>query len=401
MTFSVSFVDTIPSPITPPAAIQFTALHWSAMSFGGYDQATVRASGAAAALWQFQRWLRYAVTIRSEGAIVWDGYVHEVQINVGEGDDSALLLCKGWWHTLDWRYYVDENGLLSYEKTETKTSVGWSLTAGNIGFVGVSINRIADMSGRLNELFEGDFIAASGASNGGNNATHTILESTSIEQKGHVSTGISFDAVDDIFDSNSGLGFFEQYDIIQVSGSTSGANDGYYVAGDVSAGHVETTSTFGAAPIGAQAAGPSVTITRGNNVQVNTGLTNEIPGASGSVTLASATKAAQSFTLTEAWLVGEVTLNVGKVGSPADYARCELCSQSGSAPGTVLGTSDVSGADVEDGGGWLSFHFTTPVSLAASTVSVSGKTNTGRPAMMSRTFTCSLRPGYPARCGAV
>jgi hypothetical protein len=86
------------------------------------------------------------------------------------------------------------------------------------------------------------------------------------------------------------------------------------------------------------------------------------------VVLAGPTKACQSFTLPAAWLVGEVTLYVGRVGSPSDNAKCELCTNSGGEPNTVLGTATVPGTDVEEGGGWLSFHFDPPVSLSGSTL---------------------------------
>jgi hypothetical protein len=452
MGFNVSFVDGTQAPINTPSHLRFTPTRWSALALGGYNEATIRVTGARVALWELSHWLRYGVTIRSEGgAVVWDGYIHEVQISIGAinvglsldsmynavnvlyaytggdgersaetgwttdsdsiqrfgrkdllhsdsdvlpsmatdvqtrlladhkaaiptvattggsgGEDSVLLLCRGWWHTLDWRYYSDESGVLSYEKTDTPITIGWSLTASNLAFVGAPINRVADMSGRLEDLFDGDMFDTSGATNSGNNQIHTITETAGTQLATYVGTWISFVANDEILDAGGGLGFSEQYGVVQVSGSTSGLNDGYCVVGDGSANRIETTSGFGMVPIVDQAAGPTVTISQGNNVKVTTALTNEIPGAA--VTLTSPSKACQSFTLSAAWLVGEITLYVGRVGSPSDNAKCELCANSAGNPGTVLGTSVIPGSDVEEGGAWLSFHFDPPVSLAASTL---------------------------------
>lgn len=454
--FTVSFVDGSLSPFSPPAGLRFQPVRWSAMSFGGADMATVRVTGARAALWQFLHWLRYGVTIRTPaGGVVWDGYVHEVQIAVGAisvglsldtmynavnvlyaytggdgersaetdwstdsdsvtrfgrkdllhsdsdvlpsmaadvqarlladhqaaiptiatnsgnaGEDNVMLICRGWWHMLDWRYYVDDEGLHSYEKTETPVSIGWALTASNLGFLGAPINRVVDMSARLDDLLDGDMFKTTSASNAGNNQIHTVTETAATQAvQSYTATSISFKASDQFEDTAGGLGFTEQYECVQMSGSTSGTNDGYMCVGLASGSRVESTSSFGkGGTITTQAAGPSVTISMGNSVKVTTDLTHEVPGTASNVALAGPTKACQSFTLPDAWLVGEVTLYVGRVGSPSDNAKCELCTNDGGEPDTVLGTSTVPGEDVEEGGGWLSFHFDPPVSLSGSTL---------------------------------
>ncbi len=108
-----------------------------------------------------------------------------------------------------------------------------------------------------------------------------------------------------------------------------------------------------------------MTIVSGPSIEVGTALTAETPSAT--VTIESSTKIAQSFQLTAAWLVGEVSIYAGKLGLPADNLKLEICANSSGAPGTVIDDATVAGTDIEQAGGWISFMFPAPVTLAATT----------------------------------
>ena len=443
--FYVELVDADAAPYTIPVALTLRPRTASSMALGGYDQCELTVEGAPEALWSILRWLRFGVTVRNQDAqVVWDGYVHEVQVSInaiamslsldtmynavnvlhaytgGDGDTAAetgwnfaddsiarygrkdllysgsdilpstatemqariladhayavpslasggnggtaTLFCRGWWHTLDWRYYQDTSGLHEQAENDALATLGYKATGSNIGFI-AQTNRITDFGDRLQAIQEGDVLVASGASNGGNNVTHTVTDAISGDAATVTGTGISFKASDEMFDSNGGLGIFNQYDGLLVSGSPS--NNGYYCAGDTGANRIETTTSWGAYPLVDESAGATVTIANGPTVGVNTTLTHETPSAS--VTLESPTKIAQSFQLSAAWLVGEVSIYVAKYGLPADNLKLEICANNSGAPGTVLDDATVPGTDIEQAGGWISFLFADPLSLAATT----------------------------------
>lgn len=443
--FYVELVDSDAAPYTIPAALTLQPRTASAMAVGGADQCEIVVRGAPEALWSVLRWLRFGVTVTNQDhQIVWDGYIHEVQIGVGAinvalsletmynavnvlhaytggdgdtaaetgwdyaedsvarfgrkdllysgsdilpsaaldlrtrilndhayavpslasggGGGSATLYCRGWWHTLDWRYYQDTAGIHEQADYGLFATLGFKATGTNFGFI-AQANRICDFGDRLQDIQEGDVLKASGASNAGNNVAHTVTAAISGAASTVTGTGISFKASDEIFDSEGLLGTFNQYDGLLVTGSSS--NNGYYCAGDTGANRIETTTTFGASPIADESAGASMTVASGPSIGVATALTHETPSAS--VTLESPTKIAQSFQLTAAWLVGEVSIYAAKFGLPADNLKLEICANSSGAPGTVLDDATVAGTDIEQAGGWVSFLFPDPVTLAATT----------------------------------
>ncbi len=443
--FYVELVDSDGAPYTIPAAITLKPRTASSMALGGYDQCELAVTGAPEALWSILRWLRFGVTVRNQDAqIVWDGYIHEVQVSInaisvslsldtmsnavnilhaytgGDGDTAAetgwafhddsiarfgrkdllysgsdilpstalelqariladnayavpslasgggggtaALFCRGWWHTLDWRYYQDTAGVHEQAVNDALATLGFKATGSNIGFI-AQANRITDFGDRLQAIQEGDVLKASGASNSGNNVAHTVTDAISGDAATVTSTGISQKASDEMVDSNGGVGVFNQYDGLLLSGTS--ANNGYYCAGDTGANRIETTTSFGAYPLVDESAGASVTIANGPSIGVATALTHETPSAS--VTLESPTKVAQSFQLSAAWLVGEVSIFVGKIGLPADNLKLEICANSSGSPGTVLDDATVPGTDIEQDGGWISFLFPDPVTLVAAT----------------------------------
>lgn len=293
--------------------------------------------------------------------------VRDVEISIGEASDDeataartqlltradprptrrrsriqgAEVVCWGFYRFLDWRLYENLAGRMEYsgDGDEQEISIGWTIsTATNIGWYERYMH---DVGGRLAALEDGDRIWVN--KTGTNSGEKTISTVSGDGQESYTASTIWFEVNDDIKDTANGFRDFSANRYINVSGSAS--NSGYhYIDGKPSDGHMETSQGFTGAII-AEGTGPSITILQGQTADVGT-VTDEEPGVSTSLTLYGY-EVAQEFIAATTMDIERVAVRVAKIGTPADNLLVELCADSASAPGTVLGTATLAAADVQ------------------------------------------------------
>lgn len=270
----------------------------------------------------------------------------------GRTEVMGTLFCRGFWFTLSWQYYTQLSGLEENAASgNADQPLGQGVTANTIGFT--NDGKIHDVGGRLNKFPAGHNVSVSGSAS--NNGIRLIQNADNREAQSYTSTTISLDPVDDIMDTpNDGFGFVQTSDNIQMAGSA-GGHDGYYRVQSASPDHL----TVKPATIGTQAAGPSITISRGNYLQTSVSGVHERPGAS-TVTLAvHGQKIAQSFSLAAmlSWTVERILVRVQRVGSPGDNVVVQLCADSAGAPGTLIEQVSMAAAAFSTTKEWAAFVF--------------------------------------------
>jgi len=83
--FVVSFANRQLTPVIPEPQLRMKPVHWSSAVIGGPKTAEIEATGPRADLESLTDWLRYPVQISSrQGTLLWWGYVHEVELQVGQ-----------------------------------------------------------------------------------------------------------------------------------------------------------------------------------------------------------------------------------------------------------------------------------------------------------------------------
>lgn len=288
------------------------------------------------------------------------------EINTSGSVVEAKLLCKGWWHALDWVYYSNENGREENTNDNAVQPLALGFTSTEVGFT--TGRTIQDMSGRFLHFPEGSKFILSGSTS--NDGTYTVSETAEGEAESLTATTISFEANDDIKDSTARLGFVKKGSLLLVSGSTH--NDGYHVADNENEIHITTWTGYGpgAGTITTETAGASITVAQGNYVRTVEGVsTNEIPGDSVTVE-AYGSRIAQSFQLSSAsgWDASRIGIKVAKTGSPGQNITVRLCADSGSgSPGSVLATGTILETAVTSAMNWQWADLNTNVSLSTST----------------------------------
>ena len=282
------------------------------------------------------------------------------------GEFAATLYCKGLFASLDDRYYEDATGYEAHEETGGgRVLLGWGYSASTIGFVGAPVNRILDFGGKLTALDEGDQVKVAGSS--GNNGAKVAKNPVGGETQSYTANTISFDPSDDIADSAQGLSFIRSEEGLRVTGSPN--NDGYYWIGDVTApDRVEAAGGYGALPIQSDSAGPSVTLAMAHNVETETALANEIPGAAITLT-AYGQMTAQGFQVINGpWVAGEVAISIARHGAPTDDIVVEIRSDASGLPGAVIASGLLEWENVPaETEGWRSVQMVTPVQLVNAT----------------------------------
>lgn len=290
----------------------------------------------------------------------------------GDGDVGGTLTCKGLWQLLSWRIYNQLGGVERYDVSGNfEHLLGWGMASNVIGFE-QGQDRFHDLYGRLKDLRKDDQIVTSGAANAANNGTFKIITAATIVTDGATTTyvnyphaTISFDPVDDIHDSLSGLGFVGAYELLKVSGSSVGGNNRYYYAkSDLSADHI----TVDPGTISTSFAGPTITIEQGHSIGLDAALTTEYP--SNTITVeALGKKIAQSFTLSVAlnFTVAEVFIRAKRVGSPVDNLTVTLYTDSAGSPGSSIETVSMLGSLLTEDMDWRTFTFNNTNTLVYGT----------------------------------
>ncbi|TXH41798.1 MAG: hypothetical protein E6Q97_36875 [Desulfurellales bacterium] len=292
-----------------------------------------------------------------------------ISIEAGGEESGAILTCSGRYHQLEWRYHTDTGGYEANEQTGERALLGWTYTATSIGFVTSPYNRLVDYNSHLDALEADDPLLVSGTWGGSNNGVYVVKTKIGGDPETYTASTISFDPADDVLDSAGGLGFVRAKEGVVITGTTGALNDGVYLSSDVTSATRFEVASYGASPVVAQAAGPSVTIATAHAVELTTSPINETSGNSITIT-AYGQKMAQRFQLSNGpWTCGEIAIHVAKWGTPSDDVVISLFSDNGSdQPNALLGYGLIHPADVpSQSAAWRSAKLITPVTLANAT----------------------------------
>ena len=287
----------------------------------------------------------------------------------GAGEEAGTVLtCSGRYHQLEWRYHTDTGGYEANEQTGERTLLGWTYTSNSIGFVQHPYNRLVDYNSHLEALDTDDPLLISGTWGGSNDGVKVVKSKIGGDPGSYTANTISFDPADDVLDSASGLGFVRAKEGVVITGTTGALNDGVYLSSDVTSATRFEVAGYGASPVVAQAAGPSVTIATTHAVELTTSPINESSGNTITIT-AYGQKMAQRFQLSNGpWACGEIAIHVAKWGSPSDDVVVAIYSDSGDSPNTLLGSGTITAADIpSQSAAWRSAKLGTPVTLANAT----------------------------------
>ena len=284
---------------------------------------------------------------------------------ISSGKARAVLHCRGYAHAYSWLLYGNDAGKIEHATSmDRMQKLGWGYTSSNIGFT--NDYRIMDVDGALADLTTDDLIRIDDTvSNDGN---REVTESDNRAVESYTSTTISFETDDDIKDSEQRLGFVQSWDMIEVSGASTGAHNDFHLVDGEGASHIKLEAAWNTT-ISNESAGNSVTIARGNTIKTSVAGGNETPGTSFTIT-GYGEKMAQSFTNStgSSWTVDSISVYLAKVGSPSDDVYVRLYSDNTGAPGTLLETATIDGADVGTAPNWIEASFANTQSISNSTL---------------------------------
>lgn len=277
----------------------------------------------------------------------------------GANAPSATMTCVGQWSLLSRQLYAQTAGLLEYNTTGGSDQLlGVGRTSDQFGF---SATKITDFDNRVDALPTDVSVIISGSTS--NDQTVRTIRN-GVDGESYTSTTISFDPTDDILDvAGAGLSFLNDYDIIDVSGSSSN-DEVRIVTNAINAEHI----TVGGTAITTEAAGPSITITQAGYVETDATFTDELPGETVTLTV-HGVKIAQKFTLAadNTWTVNDIAIRIKKIGTPLDNVVVALYSDSSGSPDTLIESVSIAAEDIASTMAWKKFTFTNANSIAYGT----------------------------------
>lgn len=283
---------------------------------------------------------------------------------------SAQLMARGYWQRLSDVYYAQTAGLEEHTDGDARiVPLGLGFSSAYIGFGGQSgATDIHDAAGGLYYFgdYAGEKIAV--ADTASNDYHHTISSGTKQEVFSTTSTGISFDPEDDI--RNGDFGSLEVGDMIYVTGASVGSNNGAKLVKTTGASHIEISPGWSGGNIANESAGASVTVIRGNRIEVEDPVTIERPDGTTVETIAAyGQKVYQVFELATdvSWTVDAIEIRGRVVGSPADDLSVSIVLDSGGSPGSVLETITVDPVDLEGVIDWIRFEFSNTTTIEYGT----------------------------------
>lgn len=247
----------------------------------------------------------------------------------GDGDPIAILNCVGFFRSFECQLYGRAAGMEGHTERDAQAEqvLGQGIMANNLCFAPGA--GVSDLGGRFHEFRSGSKIFIAGST--GNNGTRKIARNDNRPQVIYTSDTISFDPSDDIHDfSKAGLSFIQAGDFISVLGSS--GNSAVYLANSAAADHV----TVRPASIGTEAAGPSITIQRGNKIELEEAVTMEFPdGGIRTITVHGA-QVAQSFRIAsdEEWTLDRLEIQLGKIGNPTGQLIADIRLDNNGQPGS-------------------------------------------------------------------
>lgn len=285
---------------------------------------------------------------------------------VSNEDSKALVMCVGWAETLAWRTFQRLEGRIEHDgDAGVSYPVGWRISASTD--IGMGDYGLHDRLARLGGLQTGHVIQV--VSDGGVHAETAGLTTvagvaTSDGVDTYTNDTIFFDATDDVFDNDAGLGFIRSNEYFTVSGS--GSNSKPHWCETTGTGTVKVSPGVTGAIV-SEGVGPTITITQGHKVEVETAYSNVIPTHDTYSVYLRGERVAQSFTPSIDIEATYLAVQVGKSGAPSDYLACELYSDSSGAPGALLASGGLLAASVPTAPGWVWWTITTTTLSAGST----------------------------------
>ena len=251
------------------------------------------------------------------------------QMSFDRTEYFATLRCEGLLLTMGWKYHIDATGFEGNIAGSTEQPLGLAFTSAQTGFKNSS-GTVASIDGYLKNFSSDMRIRISGSAS--NDGTKLITAVTRLDPLTYNSPGIYFDPTDDMHDGSLGLDVLRAGQLIKITGSVSGLNDGLYWATSVSEDHVRLSPTDIVSSGTA-----STTINQGNSVTVQETLTDEITTSSITVT-AHGTKIYYAFEIASAtaWTITDVFLKLKKNGSPSDNIQVSLIQMTGVDTYTTL-----------------------------------------------------------------
>lgn len=292
---------------------------------------------------------------------------------LGGGTETfATLHCGGFWRRLERVYYENAEGLTEHTDGSMMHPLGLGFTSSQVAAVTRDGRySLHEVDGKLAGFTLGGLqLRVSGMATGGNNKAYTVDNGDGKEFVSLTASNIQFDPADDISESSYAyqLVDFAADDVIIVSGAATGTNNGSHLVKSPSSTHIEISPSWSNAIV-AGAAGPSITIKRGNSIEVEESIANERTGSSVTVT-AYGRYVAQRFQTgtAAAWDAHTVELYLRKVGAPVDDVSVRLLTDSGGSFGSWVATATLANADIAGGedGSWVKGVFDNAVSLSPS-----------------------------------
>jgi len=283
-------------------------------------------------------------------------------IEVSDNRFGARLICAGWFSTLNWRYYRQQQGREVFEGSAgSEQPIGLGFTSNRVGF-DPATRRIHDENGYFKNFKTGYRVRISGSA--ANNNPFVIENVASEDRVSITDSSFRFDPVDDIDNLNGVLSDIKTDDMVLVQGALNVNNNRFWFVRAASADHLAVSP----AGISQDLVLQTVTLSRGNSIAVNAALAEQFPSLTAPFAVTatcSSRRVAQHFSLETpgTWPVFYVLLNAKKVGNPTDSLIVELCSTAGTGLYTVLDSSTVDATLIDTDSQWLTFQFSGSVNL--------------------------------------
>lgn len=292
-------------------------------------------------------------------------------ISVDKSAGTGRMAASGYWSRLGEVYYAQEAGLEEYiGRNDFSVPVGLVVSSAYIGFGGASSAKlIHQVFSRFMLLAEYAGLKIQVAGTASNDGHYTIVSGTRQEAWSTTSDLIWFEYQDDIRDGD--FATLEVNDMIWVSGSSIGGNNGAKLVKTTGVSNIEVSPGWSGGSFVTSYAGPTITILRGNSLSVGESVTIERPdGTTTEHIYAYGQVVYQTFELAVDvdWTVARIDIRAMTVGSPSDSLRINIVLDSAGSPGAVLESATVLAADIADVMDWVTFEFSNTTTLEYGTV---------------------------------
>ena len=347
--------------------IAFTINNYSHAAIGGPKRASISAFGTEADIWNLVELLRCGIDIyRDGGEKVWWGIVSEVQVRVGalsvsvSIEEMANRISVGYSSfnnrkDTDWaedEFSVDKFG---YKEIRLTLSDATDDQADKLRDTALEMKRLPVSNISFDSAVEGSLSATIyGIGFFDTLDWRYYAQAKGLEQYDGGGGGgqklgvyyqantIAFNSDGTITDSSgSGLGIFDEGDIIAVRNSST--NDGSYTVKSANDTEVEIDTSVGS-------------------------LSNE--GAGATVTLESAHSVTQSFTQRSgsSWDASSIHLRVQKSGSPTDNFIARIYDGAAASSASMMASGSIAASSMSDSSDWIEIPLSSSATLLNNNV---------------------------------